>query len=157
MLALLLSGALLAGLGTTAGMGERSPSFSVAADARTRWVGVEALAVAAPKLESGQGWLGTAAAEVHVHKATTGARYSYRDGGSWVKRTWWARVGYGGVRHRVLLERAMTGYNEETKLEYRHRAALSWAVLDVRAFVSRHLQGWGFGSSIMAGIGSVDG
>lgn len=154
MLPLLLSGALMAGVDTSAGMGETGPSFAAAADARLSVLSVEALAVASPKLESGRGWFATGAAEIHLPGSViAGVRYSHRDGGDWLKQTWWARLGYGGVRHRVHFERALTGYNEELKLEYRHRAFRKLAALDIRMFVSRHIQGWGFGSSVMAGIG----
>jgi hypothetical protein len=151
---LLLSATLLAGADYTRGVGEEDrPNLALAADARTRWIGAEALYVAAPKLESGAGYLATGAVEVYAPwTLSAGARYSYRDGGSWTKQTWWARVGIGGESARLIFERALNGYNEESKIEARFRWFWKRLVVDLRTFLLIHIQGTGAGYSLMLGL-----
>jgi hypothetical protein len=154
MLPLLLVGALLAGADYTRGVGEQDrPSLALAADARSRWLGAEALYIASPKQESGQGWIGTGAVEVYApYTLSAGARYSHRDGGAWAKETWWARVGIGGERARLICEKALNGYNEESKIEARFRWVWKHLAVDVRTFVLIHRQGTGAGYSLMLGL-----
>jgi len=152
--ALLMSGALLAGIDYTRGVGEEpKPSLALAAEARSSWLGAEALYIASPKAESGQGWIGTGAVEVYAPYAlSAGARYSYRDGGAWAKDVWWARVGIGGQSARLIFERALNGYNDESKIEARFRWFWHRLVVDVRTFLLIHLQGIGAGYSLMLGL-----
>lgn len=154
MLTLLASAALLVGGTVTNGYGEsHAPSPTVVALVASRHLFTEALWYGADKLESGRGWGAHAATEVRLGPLGMGAAYSYRDGGDWVKQYPWARLSMGTNAVRLVGEVALGGYNRERKLELRVRTRHGTLCLESRVFVTRHLQGVGYGVAILVGVG----
>ena len=153
MLPLLLSAALLAGIDYTRGVGEKDkPALAVAAEARSKWLVAEVLYVDSPKLESGQGYLATAAVElVSPWKLLAGARYSYREGGPWHKQTLWGRAGIRVGSYTLLAEHAFNSPNQEIKLEGRMRLFSRPLAAEFRMFVLFHSTGRGAGWSLLLG------
>lgn len=144
---------LLAGAGVTRGLGEQAaPAPEVSVRAAGRHVAVEGSYYHAAKLESGRGFGARAAVELRSHGIGAGLAYSYRDGGAWAKRYPWARMSYERGPVMLVGERALGGYNRETKLEVRLRGRAGRLVLEPRVFWERHIQGQGFGSALLVGI-----
>jgi hypothetical protein len=142
----------LVGIGATAGMGEQGLAPEAALTYASRHVAVEGYWYGAAKLESGAGWGARGAAEARWRGLGAGLAYSYRDGGAWVKQFPWARVSAGAGQVRVIGEVALGSYNRERKVEVRVTARSRRVVMEPRFFVTRHLQGVGWGAALFVGL-----
>lgn len=157
MTALLLSAAILAGIGSSQRMGEQSPFAVVSADA---WLGdavrLEAGWEGAAKVETGDGWALRGAADWRSGFLTLGGAYSYRHTSRWTKDAWWARAGVQSGPLWLLASIAPDSRNMEAKLEARIRLHHRWAVVEPRAWVGWHtvaeeLGGYSCGVEILLG------
>ena len=146
----------LAGIGTTRGMGEAGPAPEAALTYASRHVALEGSWYGAAKLESGAGWGARGAAEARWRGLGAGLAYTYRDGGAWSKSYPWARLSAGAGPLRVIGEAALGGYNRERRVEARLTGRAGRVVVEPRVFVTRHLQGTGWGAVLMVGL-ALDG
>jgi hypothetical protein len=148
--------AVLAGYGSTRGMGEQKGSPEAAITVSGQHAAVDVSWFGADKLESGRGWGTRVAGEFRWRGLGAGVSYTYRDGGSWVKHYSWARVS-AGVEHgaysaRLVCDWALGGYNRERKIETRIGVRMrSGFTVQARTFVEAHIQGTGFGMAGLAG------
>ena len=138
MIVLLLSAALLGGLGSSQRMGEVSPFAVVTAQAGYRAISGEILWDSADKLENGSGWSLRGAGDARVGFLTIGAGYTYRHTDLWSKQRWWARAGAQSGPLWLIASIAPDSRNMEAKLETRLRLRHRWAVVEPRAWVGRH-------------------
>ena len=157
MLPLLLSGAVLLGVGTTTRVGEDSPAFVAAADARRGWVQGEAWLTTAPKLETGDGWATRLGADFWSGPISLGAHWSHRETSIWSKDRLFIRVSTQHGPLRILAEVAPDSPNLEAKAEARLRLRHRWAVMEPRAWVGTHstveeLGGYAWGFSMLVGV-----
>ena len=144
----------LVGIGATAGMGEQGLAPEAALTYASRHVAIEGYWYGAAKLESGAGWGARGAAEARWRGLGAGLAYSYRDGGAWTKSYVWARASYTRGPVFVCGDWALGGYNKERKVELRITTQrLGPFVLQPRFFFTHHLQGYGFGTALMFGVG----
>lgn len=154
MLTLLASAALLVGYGATSGLGELPGSIEASAYVTTRHLAVEAYGFRARKVETGQGWGVRGAAELRYRGVGAGLSYSYRDGGPWSKHYPWLRASFSRGPIRLVGEWALGGFNREKKLELRIPMRLGWVAVEPRVFVEWHLQGVGYGATVLVGVGA---
>lgn len=143
---------LLAGVGSTHGMGERGPAAEAAVVLAGRSFEAEAAWYGADKVESGTGWGAKGSAEVRWRSFGLGTSYTYRDGGEWTKSYMWARASVGAGPVRLIGEAAVGGYNRERRLELRMTGRHRALVVEPRVFVVRHLQGTGYGAALLVGV-----
>lgn len=156
---LALAAAVLAGLGSTHHMGERSPAAVVAVDARVGDVQGEASLTLAPKVETGDGWLTHATADWWSGPISVGLGYSHRQTSAWSKDVMWVRASTEHGPLRLILEAAPHSRNMETKGEVRLRLRCRRAIVEPRAFMGWHttaeeLGGYAYGVTILVGFGS---
>lgn len=148
-----LGALVMAGLVTTSGLGESGVAPQAQVELGVGRLRVEAVWSGANKVESGAGWLARGAAEVRFGPVGIGAAYSHRDGGGWTKSYPWVRASVGSPDVRLIVERAVGGYNRETKGELRAYLRRGALVVGYGVFVQHHLQGVGYGVSVGVGIG----
>ena len=162
MLSLLLSGAVLLGVGTTTRVGEDSPAFVMAADARRGWVQGEAWLTTAPKLESQDGWASRLGMDFWSGPISLGASWAHRETSLWSKDRLFIRASTQHGPLRLIAEVAPDSPNLEAKGEARLRlSAPAWGgrvVLEPRAFVQTHstveeLGGYAWGFAMLVGVG----
>lgn len=154
---LLLSAALLGGVGTTHRMGESGLAVVVAAQVRIRAISAEAILDTADKIETGDGYIARLAADWNGGPLTLGAGWSYRQTSAWSKRVWWARAGVRSGPVWLLASIAPDSPNMEAKAEARVSLRHRWAVVEPRAWVGWHtraeeLGGYAYGLEILVGV-----
>ena len=157
MLTLLLSAALLAGVGSTQRMGEVSPFAVAVAQVSHRAFVVEAMWDDADKIENHSGWSLRGAGDARVGFLTIGAGYSYRRTSAWSKDAWWARAGIQQGPLWLLASIAPDSRGMEAKLEARLRLRHRWAIVEPRAWVGTHrtaeeLGGYAWGIETLIGV-----
>jgi hypothetical protein len=148
---------ILAGAGSTHGLGEVSPSIDVAFDLDRGPVGVEGYWSNVDKVES-PGWLGKAVLKANLGPAHLGIGRSHRHTEVWDKDATWARAGLSIGDLTLLVERALQSQNDETRYEGRLRLKHpSGITIEPRAFYETYKHtnsdkpGKGWGVSAMAG------
>jgi hypothetical protein len=159
MLPILLSVSLLAGVGTSAGVGETSPSAILAADIQRGEFRAEIAADSARKwfvpgpgylLHGGVDW--SPAGGVFV-----GVGQSYRHTSLWSKRITWMRAGIVAGPLTLLGEIAPGSVDGEMKLEARVRHCNRRICAEVRGWVLDHDQRdpgdtYGYGTVALIGV-----
>ena len=156
MAPLVLAAAILAGMGSSQRMGERSPAFVAEADARWRTVQAEAWYSSAPKIETGDGWSTRVGADVWSGPISVGASWAHRQTSVWSKDRLFVRASIQHGPLRLLAEVAPDSPNMEAKAEARLRLRHRWAVVEPRAWVGRHstseqLGAYSYGLDILMG------
>lgn len=157
MLPLLLSGAVLLGVGSTTRVGEDSPAFVAAADARRGWVQGEAWLTTAPKLESQDGWASRLGMDFWSGPISLGASWSHRETSLWRKDRLFIRASTQHGPLRLIGEVAPDSSNMEAKAEARLRLQHGHLVMEPRAWVGWHttaeeLGGYAWGLSMLVGV-----
>ena len=157
LLPLLQSAALLAGMGSSARVGEMSPFPALVADVRYRSLSAETRVDGAHKLETRQGWLWHSGADLWAGPLSVGAGYTRRDGGPWVKHVLWLRAGAQHGPLRLLAEVAPSSRNREMRLEARYRMRAGRLACELRGWVEDHSQtaqvgGYGTGADVLIGV-----
>jgi hypothetical protein len=103
---------LLAGPLSSSGLGEQRLSGAVAVEVYSGPFEVSLRYDSARKIESGDGWIGTAAGAVSFGPARLGGAYVHRDGGLWTKDTFWLEPGAQVGAVTVTLRAAVAGQTE---------------------------------------------
>jgi hypothetical protein len=155
---LILAAAVLAGLTSAHGVGERGTSLQVSADAQVGRIQAEAVWRAADKVETGDGWASRLGADLWLGPLSVGGSWAHRGTSAWTKDRAFVRA---SVRHgplRLLFEAAPSSMNAERYAELRLRLRGKWALIEPRAWVGRHAQSdlaWGFGClvGVTKGVG----
>ena len=157
MTSLYLAAAILAGMGSSQRMGERSPAFMASADMRYRAVQAEGWYSAAPKIETGDGWATRLGGDVWSGPISVGASWAHRETSVWSKDRLFVRASIQHGPLRLLAEVAPDSPNMEAKAEARLRLRHRWAVVEPRAWVGRHstseqLGGYSWGLETLIGV-----
>ena len=157
MISLLLSAALLGGVGSSQRMGEVSPFAVASLQAGYRAVSGEVYWDNAAKVENGTGWLVRGAADWRSGFLTLGAGWSHRHTSAWSKDVWWARAGVQSGPLWLLASIAPTSPNMEAKVEARLRLRHRHVIVEPRAWVGWHstaeeLGGYAYGVSCLVGV-----
>jgi hypothetical protein len=154
--------AILVGFGSTQNVGEQSPAFVLAADARRGPVQVEGWLTTAAKIESKDGWASRLGADVWSGPFSIGAHWAHRETSLWHKDRLFVRASAAHGPLRLLCEVAPDSPNREVNGEVRIRFAFpafgTKLVLEPRYFVESHSQvdktgEFGWGASLLGGIG----
>jgi len=156
MLTLLLSAALLGGLGSSQRMGEVSPFAVATAQAGYRAISGEILWDSADKIENGSGWSLRGAGDARIEFLTVGGAYTYRHTDGWSKDAWWLRSGIVLGPVWLIASVALGTPNEERKLEARLRLRHGWLAVEPRLWIGHHstsdqLGGPSYGADILIG------
>ena len=154
---LYLAAAILAGMGSSQRMGERSPAFVAGADVRYRAVQAEAWYSAAPKIETGNGWATRLGAEVWSGPISVGASWAHRQTSAWSKDRLFVRASIQHGPLRLLAEVAPDSPNMEARAEARLRLRHGWAIVEPRAWVGTHstaeeIGGYAWGIETLIGV-----
>jgi len=157
MLPIILSAALLGGLGSSQRMGEVSPFAVVTAQAGYRAISGEILWDSADKIENHSGWSLRGAGDARIEFLTVGGAYTYRHTNGWSKGVPWLRAGALIGPVWLLASIALGSPNEEKKLEARLRLRHKWAVVEPRLWLGHHstsddLGGPSYGADILMGV-----
>jgi len=132
VISLLLSAALLGGIGSSQRMGEVSPFAVAVAQVSHRAFVVEAMWDDADKVENGSGWSLRGAGDARIAFLTIGGAYTYRHTDGWSKDAWWLRSGLVLGPVWLITSVALGTPNEERKLEARLRLRHRWIAVEPR-------------------------
>jgi hypothetical protein len=157
VIALILSAALLAGIGSSQRMGEVSPFTVVTAQAGYRAISGEILWDSADKVENRSGWSLRGAGDARLSFLTVGGAYTYRHTDGWSKDAWWLRTGAVIGPVWLIASVALGSPNEEKKLEARLRLRHKWIAVEPRLWIGKHstsdqLGGPSYGADILMGV-----
>jgi hypothetical protein len=145
-----LGGSILGGVGSTQGIGERSPYFSAYGDLSAGPIGVEGYWSSADKVES-PGWIAKALLKAGLGPVEAGIGRSFRHTDAWDKGGTWGHAGVKAGPFLLAVEKALGTPNDETKVEGRLRLRQkNGLTVEPRAFYERYRDsagarhgGWG--------------
>ena len=157
MLPLLLSAALLGGIGSSQRMGEVSPFAVAVAQVNHKAFIAEVGWDSADKVENRSGWSLRGAGDARIAFLTIGGAYTYRHTDGWSKDAWWLRSGLVLGPVWLIASVALGTPNEERKLEARLRLRHRWIAVEPRLWIGHHstsddLGGPSYGADILVGI-----
>lgn len=157
MLYILLSAALLGGIGSSKRMGEVSPFAVASLQAGYRAISGEVCWDSADKIENHSGWSLRGAGDARLSFLTVGGAYSYRHTNGWSKDAWWLRTGIVAGPLWVIASAAINSPNQERKIEARLRLRHKWIVVEPRLWLGHHstsdqLGGPNYGADILMGV-----
>lgn len=157
MLPLLLSASLLAGIGASQRLGEKSPYLVVSGDIGIHNIRAEILFDSADKIETGNGYLVSGIVDVEIGILTLGSAYSHRETKVWSKDVLFGRVGIKQEPLWIIASIAPNSPNMEAKLEARLRGKIKRVLLETRFWVGSHstsseLHGYSYGSTVLIGF-----
>lgn len=148
---------ILAGITSSAHMGEITPSMDVLASLGQGPLEVECWWSPVDKIES-PGWLAGGYLDWSHGWVVGGVGYSYRHTAAWDKDALWLRAGVQHKGVKIVAAQDVKSENKVTKVEARVRGRIGWLVVEPHGFVASYLDSYGarrygYGSGLRLGVG----